>query len=52
MVGTTEEKAAIYISSLKSHFDGLGVEYDSAEITAFVKEKMQELEQAGTKVTL
>ncbi len=52
MVGTTEEKAAIYISSLKSHFDGLGVEYDPAEITAFVNEKMQELEQAGTKVTL
>ena len=52
MVGTTEEKAAIYISSLKSHFDGLGVEYDPAEIIDFVKEKMQELEQAGTKVTL
>ena len=52
MVGTTEEKTAIYVSSLKSHFDGLGVEYDPAEIEAFVKEKMQELEGAGTKVTL
>jgi len=52
MVGTTEEKAAIYISSMKSHFDGLGVKYDPAEIIDFVKEKMQELEQAGTKVTL
>ena len=52
MVGTTEEKAAIYISSLKSHFDGLGVEYDPAEITAFVNEKMQELDNAGTKVSL
>ena len=52
MVGTTEEKTAIYVSSLKSHFDGLGVEYDPAEIEAFVKEKMQELDGAGTKVTL
>ena len=52
MVGTTEEKTAIYISSLKTHFDGMRVEYDTAEITAFVKEKMQELEQAGTKVGL
>jgi hypothetical protein len=51
MVGTIEEKTAIYVSSLKSHFDGLGIEYDPAEITAFVKEKMQELDQAGTKVT-
>ena len=51
MVGTTEDKSAIYISSMKSHFDGLGSEYDPAEITAFVKAKMQELEQAGTKVT-
>ena len=52
MVGTTEEKTAIYISSIKSHFDGLGVEYDPAEITAFVKEKMESLEIAATKVTL
>lgn len=52
MVGTTEEKAAIYISSLKSHFDGLGVEYDPVEITSFVNEKMQELDNAGTKVSL
>ncbi len=52
MVGTADEKAMIYISSLKAHFDGLGVEYDPAEITAFVKEKIQELEQAGTKVQL
>ena len=52
MVGTTEEKTAIYVSSMKSHFDGLGVEYDPAEITGFVKEKMQALENAGTKVTL
>ena len=52
MVGTTEEKTAIYVSSLKSHFDGMGIEYDPAEIEAFVKEKMQELEGAGTKVSL
>lgn len=52
MVGTTEEKTAIYISSMKSHFDGLGVEYDTAEITAFVKEKMQSLDNAGTKFPL
>ena len=52
MVGTTEEKTAIYVSSIKSHFDGLGVEYDPAEITAFVKEKMQGLENAGTKMPL
>ena len=52
MVGTTEEKTAIYVSSIKAHFDGLGVEYDPAEITAFVKEKMAALENAGTKVTL
>ena len=52
MVGTTEEKTAIYVSSIKSHFDGLGVEYDPAEITDFVKEKMAALENAGTKVTL
>ena len=52
MVGTTEEKTAIYVSSMKSHFDGLGVEYDPAEITDFVKEKMAALENAGTKVTL
>ena len=52
MVGTTEEKTAIYISSMKSHFDGLGVEYDPAEITALVKEKMQSLESAGTKFQL
>ena len=52
MVGTTEEKTAIYVSSMKSHFDGLGVDYDPAEITTFVKEKMQELDNAGTKVSL
>ena len=52
MVGTTEEKTAIYVSSIKSHFDGLGVEYDPAEIVAFVKEKMHELDAAGTIVTL
>ena len=52
MVGTTEEKTAIYVSSMKSHFDGLGVGYDPAEITDFVKEKMAALENAGTKVTL
>ena len=52
MVGTTEEKTAIYVSSLKAHFDGLGVEYDPAEITDFVKEKMVALENAGTKVML
>ena len=50
MVGTTEEKSAIYISSMRSHFDGLGVEYDPAEITAFVNEKMQQLEHAGTQI--
>ena len=52
MVGTTEEKAAIYISSIKAHFDGLGVEYDPAEITSFVNEKMQELDGAATKLPL
>ena len=52
MVGTTEEKTAIYISSMKSHFDGMGIEYDPAEITDFVKEKMTDLDNAGTKVTL
>ena len=52
MVGTTEEKTAIYVSSMKSHFDGLGVEYDPAEITAFVKEKMKALDAAGTKLPL
>ena len=52
MVGTAEEKTAIYVSSMKSHFDGLGVEYDPAEITDFVKEKMVALENAGTKVML
>ena len=52
MVGTTEEKTAIYVSSIKSHFDGLGVEYDPAEITAFVKEKMKALDNAGTKLPL
>ena len=52
MVGTTEEKTAIYVSSMKSHFDGLGVDYDPAEITTFVKEKMQELDNTGTKVSL
>ena len=52
MVGTTEEKAAIYVSSIKSHFGGLGIDYNPAEITAFVKEKMQELDSAATKVTL
>ncbi|MBQ9016548.1 MAG: hypothetical protein IJ109_10610 [Firmicutes bacterium] len=52
MVGTTEEKTAIYVSSMKSHFDGLGVEYDTAEITAFVKEKMKALDAAGTKLPL
>lgn len=51
MVGTTEEKTAIYVSSIRAHFDGLGVEYDPAEIVAFVKEKMHELETAGTTVT-
>lgn len=50
MVGTIEEKTAIYVSSLKAHFDGKGIEYDPAEITAFVKEKMKELEGAGTKM--
>lgn len=52
MVGTTEEKTAIYVSSLKSHFDGLGIEYDPVEIKSFVREKMQELDGAGTKVSL
>lgn len=52
MVGTTEEKTAIYVSSMKSHFDGMDIEYDPAEITAFVKEKMQSLENAGTKLPL
>ena len=52
MVGTIEEKTAIYISSMKSHFDGLDIEYDPAEITAFVNEKMKELDEAGTKVTV
>ena len=52
MVGTTEEKATIYISSMKSHFDGLGIEYDPAEITDFVNQKMKELDKAGTKVTV
>lgn len=52
MVGTTEEKTAIYVSSLKSHFDRLGVEYDPAEIIDFVKEKMQALDSAGTKFPL
>jgi hypothetical protein len=52
MVGTTEEKTEIYISSLKSHFDSMGVDYDPAEIEAFVREKMQELNGAGTKVSL
>ena len=52
MVGTTEEKTAIYVSSMKSHFDGLGIDYDPTEITAFVKEKMQELDSAATKVSL
>ena len=52
MVGTTEEKTAIYVSSMKSHFDGMGVEYDPAEITAFVKEKMKELDAAVTKMPL
>ena len=52
MVGTTEEKTAIYISSMKSHFDGLGIDYDPAEIVSFVNEKMKELEGAGTKVSL
>lgn len=52
MVGTTEEKTAIYVSSMKSHFDGLGVDYDPAEIISFVKEKMQALDQAGTKFPL
>lgn len=50
MVGTTAEKTAIYVSSMKSHFDGLGVEYDPAEITAFVKEKVEALEHAGTRM--
>ena len=27
MVGTTEEKTAIYVSSIRAHFDGQGVEY-------------------------
>ena len=52
MVGTTDEKAEIYISSIKAHFDGLGVEYDPAEITKFVKEKMSELDGAATKLPL
>lgn len=52
MVGTAEEKTAIYVSSIKSHFDGLGVEYDPAEITAFVKEKMTQLEAAATQMPL
>ena len=50
MVGTAEEKTAIYVSSIKAHFDGLSVEYDPSEIVAFVKEKMHELETAGTTV--
>ena len=41
-------KVAIYISSLKSHFDGQGTEYDPAEVTSFVNEKMKELDNAGT----
>ena len=52
MVGTVEEKTAIYVSSIKSHFDGMGVEYDPAEITAFVKEKMTQLEAATTQMPL
>ena len=52
MVGTTEEKTAIYVSSMKSHFDGLGIDYDPAEITSYVKEQMQALDQAGTKFPL
>ena len=52
MVGTTAEKTAIYISSMKSHFDGLGETYDPAELTEFVKEKMKALENAGTKITM
>ena len=52
MVGTTEEKTAIYISSMKAHFDGMGIEYDPEEIVAFVKEKMKDLDNAGTRVSL
>ena len=52
MVGTTEEKTAIYISSIKAYFDGMDAEYDPSEITAFVNGKMKELDAAGTKMPL
>ena len=52
MVGSTEEKTAVYVSSMRAHFDGMGAEYDPEDITAFVKQKMKELNAAGTKFPL